>query len=298
MHGWVTCHFVYIDIDFIMRQNHDYYPLLNVEDSLQVDEKGLGVDWSDHTQIIPTHTCSFIIYMSVFLISLATNILLVIDNGRLRNASRDWGMSDYSGTTFDVRVSYQSQNEYWSLNTSRKDLDAAWDAIDTDSMAVTLHDRYAKDLGLEPSMRFPWDTERGVYYVKGIHDLHCLKVIRKALVSNHFKENHNFSFDHLLHCLDGLRQDVLCIADDTPMPAESAYHVGSGQVRRCRDWNKLKEWASESEQNACHRFDDYREATERVELFAYCPPDSPYLPAMRTYFDLHGHRDAYGGNIQ
>jgi len=53
-------------------------------------------------------------------------------------------------------------------------MEAAWDAIDTNAMAVTLDDRFAKRVGLPNSTRFPWDTERSIYYVKGIHDLHCL----------------------------------------------------------------------------------------------------------------------------
>ena len=187
--------------------------------------------------------------------------------------------------------------------------DAAWDALDTDLMAISLHDEFAKDVGLGPSTRFPWDTERSIYYVKGFHDLHCLvsriflasdyitnlsqKLVRKAIVSKHNGDNHTFSLHHLFHCLDGLRQDIMCTADDTPMPAAVAHHVGDGQLRRCRDWSKLRAWASRPDQHACHRFDDYREATNTLELFAHCPDDSPYRPVVEAYFGIHGHRDPY-----
>ena len=65
-------------------------------------------------------------------------------------------------------------SEYWHPNISDSDMEAAWDAIDTNAMAVALHDDYATSVGLPPSTPFPWDTERTIYYVKGIHDLHCL----------------------------------------------------------------------------------------------------------------------------
>jgi len=77
------------------------------------------------------------------------------------------------------------------------------------------------------------------------------------------------------------------------MPAAVAHHVGDGQVRQCRDWSKLVAWATRPDQHACYRFDDYREATNTLELFAFCPEDSPYLPFMKAYFEYHGHKDAY-----
>ncbi|PVH98099.1 hypothetical protein DM02DRAFT_683284 [Periconia macrospinosa] len=284
-----------------MEQNLGYRPLKGDEEEqerVNVDEKSLGVGWSDHTQIIPTHTRSFIICMSIFLLSLVTNILLFIDNGRLRNGSRDWGMSDYSGSTFNIKIPYRSYNEYWNPNATREEMDAAWDAIDTDPMAVALHDEYAESIGLGPSTRFPWDTERSIYYIKGFHDLHCLKLVRKAIVSKHFQENQTFSLNHLLHCLDGLRQDIMCTADDTPMPAKIAHHIGDGQLRRCRDWDKLTTWATQIDRHACHSFDDYREATNTLELFAFCPENSPYRPVMEAYFDYYGHKDGYAGKAK
>jgi hypothetical protein len=204
---------------------------------------------------------------------------------------------------------FHSYSDYWNPNLSDETTDANWDAIDTNPMAVSLHDDFAKDVGLGPSTRFPWDTERSIYYIKGFHDLHCLvsppslryaarpltaqKLIRKAIVSKHNQDGRNFTLSHLFHCLDGLRQDIMCTADDTPMPALVAHHVGDGQLRQCRDWDKLTAWATRLDQHACHAFDDYREATNTLEVFAHCPPDSPYRPVMEAYFEYHGHKDAY-----
>lgn len=83
-------------------------------------------------------------------------------------------LSFLAGLKFDTPVAYQTVSEYWHPNVSDGDMEAAWDAIDTNAIAISLHDNYAKAVGLAPSTRFPWDTERSVYYVKGIHDLHCL----------------------------------------------------------------------------------------------------------------------------
>lgn len=110
---------------------------------------------------------------------------------------------------------------------------------------------------------------------------------------NQHSMDQTFTTDHVFHCLDGLRQDIMCLADDTPMPAEVAHHIGDGQVRQCRSWDKMKAWATRPDQHACHRFDDYREATNTLELFAFCPHDSPYRATANAYFQLHGHKDPY-----
>jgi len=75
---------------------------------------------------------------------------------------------------FDTDTPYHAMTAYWHPNASDSEMEAAWDAIDTNAMAIALDDRFAERAGLPPSTRFPWDTERSVYYVKGIHDVHCL----------------------------------------------------------------------------------------------------------------------------
>lgn len=64
--------------------------------------------------------------------------------------------------------------DFWNPNVSENVMNAAWDSIDTNPIAVALDDKYVEVAGLPPTTRFPWDTERSVYYLKGIHDLHCL----------------------------------------------------------------------------------------------------------------------------
>lgn len=75
---------------------------------------------------------------------------------------------------FDTEVPYRAYSEYWDPNISDEVTDRAWDAINTNPMAVFLHNAFARNIGLQPSTRFPWDTERSIYYLKGFHDLHCL----------------------------------------------------------------------------------------------------------------------------
>ncbi|KAF1832568.1 hypothetical protein BDW02DRAFT_423229 [Decorospora gaudefroyi] len=271
-----------------------YQPVYDEEEELLAElEEKEGIAWdSNSTEIIPTNTRSFVVYLSIMLLSLSANILLVMDNAKLR-ISRSPAKSNFSGLAFDTSVPYHAMTKYWHPNANDSDMEAAWDAIDTNAMAVSLDDGFARRVGLPPSTQFPWDTDRSIYYVKGIHDLHCLKLIRKAIVAKHNGKDQSFNLLHIYHCLDGLRQDIMCTADDTPMPAPAEHHGGDGQIRQCRDWDKLIAWARRPDQHACYEFDDYREATNTLENFAFCPPDSPYRDFQQAYFKYHGHRDAY-----
>ena len=139
----------------------------------QLEEKD-GTAWNaNDTEIIPTNTRSFVVFLSILLLSLSGNLLLVMDNAKLRIA-RNHDKTTFSGLTFNTPTRYHAMTDFWHPNASEADMETAWDAIDTGSMAVALHDDYVKRVGLPPTTRFPWDTERSVYYLKGLHDLHCL----------------------------------------------------------------------------------------------------------------------------
>ena len=104
----------------------------------------------------------------------------------------------------------------------------------------------------------------------------------------------NGEWEHLQHCLDTLRQDIMCHADDTPLYGRLDTNHGHGQVVQCRDWNKLIAWSQDLERNACyHQISDYREVIHGIEKYAFCPPGSPYGKAAEDYFKKWGHKELY-----
>lgn len=76
-----------------------YQPLCRDDEddtAAQSGEKD-GTAWdADSTEIIPTNTRSFVVYLSIMLLSLSANVLLVMDNAKLRTTSRDTGKTAYS----------------------------------------------------------------------------------------------------------------------------------------------------------------------------------------------------------
>lgn len=97
------------------------------------------------------------------------------------------------------------------------------------------------------------------------------------------KQPQTEDFEHALHCLDALRQDVVCDADDTPRWTGFAEMVsGPGQFRQCKEWGRLQAWARQN--NACHRHIKLKEGEEAIEMYKYCPEGSPYTEQVKEYF--------------
>lgn len=60
------------------------------------------------------------------------------------------------------------------MNDTEEITNAAWDAINYDSGNVALDDAYVAMMGLPLSQRFPWDSTKGLYFMNGQHQIHCL----------------------------------------------------------------------------------------------------------------------------
>jgi hypothetical protein len=73
--------------------------------------------------------------------------------------------------------------------------------------------------------------------------------LRRAYYSNSSGgEDFDFGHDrahHVGHCLEYLRQSIMCSADSALEPAENAKRgfLGWGFARQCRDYRELMAWA-------------------------------------------------------
>jgi len=169
--------------------------------------------------------------------------------------------------------------------------DELWEAINVDRSAVVLDQEEAESWGLEATDIFAWDSSKRVYLVNGYHQLHCLKSLYFAVTDDYKDNPRSQNYEHLFHCLDALRKDVICHADDellfvfeTDDPANFRPRVGEGHIRQCRNFSKLEEWALAPERNACYHFEtDVNE--DRLINWMRCPPDSPYFQSMKESFE-------------
>ncbi|KUJ23458.1 uncharacterized protein LY89DRAFT_183107 [Mollisia scopiformis] len=83
------------------------------------------------------------------------------------------------------------------------------------------------------------------------HQLHCLNAIRKMTYIDYYTalgqhESHALAKNHVDHCIEMLRQSLICYADISVMPY---IKDGEGHVRpdfdvamQCRDYDRIVKW--------------------------------------------------------
>ncbi|KAI9711763.1 MAG: hypothetical protein M1820_001908 [Bogoriella megaspora] len=189
---------------------------------------------------------------------------------------------------------YQHHTPWWGAENMTL-ADELWEHLDTDPMVVALDDAYVSEHDLPRSSRWAWDDTKGRYFLKVFHQLHCLKYIRRTLID--YQRGRPLVTDvlHAYHCLASLRQDIMCMADDTPMPSgDEIAQIGDGQVMMCRDYAALVAWSYDPVRNACHKsLNEYIQITHPRERYAFCEPGTHYYEKMKKYFDEYGHQDPY-----
>ena len=100
----------------------------------------------------------------------------------------------------------------------------------------------------------PLNDEKGGYLVTldVFHELHCLNMLREFVYRDYYPDKHTMEaqIDHLDHCIDLLRQVLMCHSDISlhtygwkdgyrwPWPDFTIEH-------ECRSWDHLMVWAEE-----------------------------------------------------
>ncbi|KAI1342869.1 hypothetical protein F5Y15DRAFT_428838 [Xylariaceae sp. FL0016] len=171
---------------------------------------------------------------------------------------------------FVVVTPYSSDNETLQ--------DQLWHDINVDAAVIALSDEWASEHNLRAAQRFPWDQTKGIYILHGYHNLHCLKIVYLSLSEYRRRVPQTRSWHHISHCMDALRRQILCDADDTPRATDHRAEVMSGvwQHRKCRTWDDLEAFAKRH--TACYKRPENPDAGGDLilERFKHCPPGSGY----------------------
>lgn len=70
-------------------------------------------------------------------------------------------------------------------------------------------------------------------------------------------------FGHSTHCFGALLQAILCNADTTLLYQKAGSGPGDGQMRKCRNWPAMRDWAKEH--SACMKTNSSGIAGQDVE---------------------------------
>lgn len=184
-------------------------------------------------------------------------------------------MTAFAGLERNKRIAWTHDNDFASHN--RTIWDQAWETLNPNTSFVAINDDFAMRTGLHESQRWPWDSSKGLYLLQGYHSLHCLTMLRTSLTEMHDENPQSLRFTHINHCLDALRQEIICNADDTPRYSGISQKTGTGegQCRMCKDWKRLEEWANDH--SACYEYKPGEETLEGgipLDQFKHCPEGS------------------------
>lgn len=262
-----------------MTEEEQRYTLLRDEDGDSTPERPMiGVERSIYKLVS-------IILGFLLLLSTMLNIYFINWSTNSSHSNFVGKPSEYAGLVEEVWLPWEDKTEYNNENFTA--MDRKWGELRADNGIITLPKTYAAEHGLQRGSEFPWDSSKDIYLLNGYHGIHCLSQLYLTLKEYRDDLPQSHTFEHSTHCLDWLRNDVMCRADDTPLYTTNSRIPanGIGQVRKCKDWSKLESWAKEH--TACYRYGNFvaeDKLDSQIGRFKYCPADSPYLPKVREYF--------------
>ncbi|OAL29030.1 hypothetical protein AYO22_02466 [Fonsecaea multimorphosa] len=140
------------------------------------------------------------------------------------------------------------------------EIDAAWQALISTTDIFLTREEVDEIIGndgafaeVPPDAHLYTDPYTGLYQAVPavFHNLHCLDIIRRGVYIQYYPEELTPSFKpHIQHCIDSIRQSLMCEADMTPVPEIHTTHRPNGELEpvfqvthTCRDFKAMQKWA-------------------------------------------------------
>lgn len=139
------------------------------------------------------------------------------------------------------------------------EIDAAWDKISHNTGTIQMTREEMLKAGttvseLRSKVRYP-DKYGGGYMatLEAAHQLHCLNLLRKATWSDYYESANDSSHSaeaahqHLDHCIEMMRQNIMCNADVTMITwywvqGHTVPYPNFNTRHRCRNFEKIRDW--------------------------------------------------------
>ncbi|KAJ5135847.1 uncharacterized protein N7515_005125 [Penicillium bovifimosum] len=177
-------------------------------------------------------------------------------------------VSQYSTVMKEVGIQYNLQQFNGSLlkeNVFRQDagpeVDAAWESLGVNYRSVRIPAEDAEQSGLAAD-QVKINKKYGGGFpanVEGLHHLHCLNLLRQSLYYNYdyyhakgegpFTNNDYIVRRHVSHCLDIIRQELMCTVDSGVLgqiwiyPESPEPYVDFNTQHKCKNFDAIRSWA-------------------------------------------------------
>jgi len=190
-----------------------------------------------------------LVVLSVFI--LVTNGLWAwLYNQNKSTPSTSSPMQQEAGTVYppsrSIRHPIYQNTEFNEEGENKQRADHLWHSIfPVGNGVLSLNMFDAKANGLHETTVDPLNHTNGLYIMAGFHTIHCVTVLRNALWHYRLGENQTAPWSHNVHCLDMIRQTLMCNLDTTIMWTWDPETFADGQLRVCKDYWEIHHWASE-----------------------------------------------------
>lgn len=158
---------------------------------------------------------------------------------------------------YETRVFHESFGKDISIyqQPPSPEVDKAWDELY--NFGVTKIPKSIASNLVNKTYRIPGDEEHYVIELDVFHELHCLNMLRKALYPEYYPpikvfasptENHLFGVMHRGHCIESIRQSLMCSVDISPIVWQwvdrvQEVRVVGNIIHTCRSFDKVRDWA-------------------------------------------------------
>ncbi|KAL2074960.1 hypothetical protein VTL71DRAFT_8740 [Oculimacula yallundae] len=99
--------------------------------------------------------------------------------------------------------------------------------------------------GLSETWPDPDTPGNGLFFMAGYHNLHCLVKIRTSIFESQAQTNQSEPWAHVIHCIDQIRQTMMCNIDTTLVPMSGPKEFIDGHHHVCKNYHDVFEWAGQ-----------------------------------------------------
>lgn len=199
----------------------------------------------------------------------------------------------------DVAITYKTvefDGKFMNENVFRRnaspEVDAAWESLGVDARpgVISYEDGIASGLDHSFVQRNPKYGGGFIVNVEGMHHLHCLNLVRKSLWYNYdyykkmkmhaFKNDGEIFRLHVTHCLDTIRQVLMCNVDTGVLgqvwtnPEDPTAFPDFNTKHKCKNYDHVKDWALKLQLQAPPEEglpDDFLLMPEPEDIMKYTP---------------------------
>ncbi|KAI0190131.1 hypothetical protein EV127DRAFT_511815 [Xylaria flabelliformis] len=190
------------------------------------------------------HKMSCLLQTGVLVLLLISNlgwILTLWSN----TPSRSVGMNEYPPHK-TIHTAVFQDTTYNEIGDKKPHADSLWRGLfPSGNGLVSINESDREAQGLSETWPDPDTPGNGLYFMAGYHNLHCLAKIRTSIFQFQAQENQSEPSAHIWHCIDQIRQTIMCNIDTTLVPMRGPKEFIDGHYHVCKDYRDVFEWASE-----------------------------------------------------